>query len=89
LSEIPGIEVRDLGERKGGIVTFTHDRVPAEQIAAALASAKINITTSSIFSTRFDMEARGLSKLCRASVHYLTTDAEIETLAQTVASAVA
>lgn len=86
LAVIPGVTVHDLGEVKGGIVTFSHERVPADEIKALLAPLKINITTSSVFSTRFDMEARGLAKINRASVHYLTTDDEISALVETVAS---
>ncbi|HET6869231.1 MAG TPA: aminotransferase class V-fold PLP-dependent enzyme [Solirubrobacteraceae bacterium] len=81
LSAIPGVTVRDLGAVKGGIVTFTHDGVPPETIKAGLAARTINVTTSSLASTRYDMEARGLPMLTRASVHYLTTDEEIEALA--------
>lgn len=81
LGGIPGVTVRDLGAVQGGIVTFTHEGVPPETIKDHLAALKINVTTSSVMSTRYDMEARGLPMLTRASVHYLTTDEEIETLA--------
>lgn len=84
LAEIPGITVRDLGATKGGIVTFTHERVPADEIVAALHRERINTVSSSIFSTRYDMEARGLTKLVRSSVHYLTTDQEIDALVRAV-----
>jgi cysteine desulfurase/selenocysteine lyase len=84
LSEIPGVTVHDLGATKGGIVTFAHDRVTADEIVAALHDARINTVSSSIFSTRYDMEARGLTKLVRASVHYLTTDDEIASLVEEV-----
>jgi cysteine desulfurase/selenocysteine lyase len=86
LSTIPGVSVQDLGHIRGGIVTFNHDRVPADAIKKALAAQSINATTSSIFSTRFDMEARGLSKLVRTSVHYLTTDEEIDRLVETLSN---
>ena len=36
LTTIPGITVSDKGARRSGIVTFTHDRVPATQIQAEL-----------------------------------------------------
>lgn len=80
LGEIPGVTIRDLGAVQGGIVTFTHDRLAPDVIARRLVSRKINVTSSTVMSTRFDMEARGLPALTRASVHYLTTDEEIETL---------
>ena len=36
------------------------------------------MTTSTVDSTRFDMEARGLDEIVRASVHYYNDEAEIE-----------
>jgi selenocysteine lyase/cysteine desulfurase len=85
LDALPDVTVRDLGAVRGGIVTFTHERVPADAIKERLAAKKINVSTSSVMSTRFDMEARGLPTLTRASVHYLTTDDEIDALATEVA----
>ena len=77
LATIPGVTVRDLGEVRGGIVTFTHDGVAADAIQAALHARRINVTTSSVASTRFDMEERGLDALVRASVHYYNDEAEL------------
>jgi cysteine desulfurase/selenocysteine lyase len=84
LSAIPGVTVRDLGDVKGGIVTFTIDGTTTNEINAALAEKKINTTSSSIFSTRFDMENRGQTQFVRASAHYLTTEAECALLAEAV-----
>ena len=36
------------------------------------------MTISTVASTRFDMEARGLHEVVRASVHYYNDEAEIE-----------
>ena len=77
LGTIPGVTVRDLGEVRGGIVTFTHDGVAAAAIQAALHARRINVTTSSVSSTRFDMEERDLDQLVRASVHYYNDEAEL------------
>lgn len=76
LATIPGVTVTDLGAVKGGIVTFTVEDKNADAVRDAIKAANINVTSSSVFSTRYDMEARGLSKVVRASVHYLTTEAE-------------
>jgi selenocysteine lyase/cysteine desulfurase len=86
LGAIPGVTVRDLGAVKGGIVTFTVEGVDAPDVCARLSEARINTNVSSVVSTRFDMEARGLTRMVRASIHYLTTDQEIETLIRRVAA---
>ena len=78
LEEIPGVTVRDIGAERCGIVTFTADGIEARQVKQALAERSMNVTTSTVASTRFDMEARGLNEVVRASVHYYNDEAEIE-----------
>jgi selenocysteine lyase/cysteine desulfurase len=78
LEEIPGVTVRDIGAEQCGIVTFTADGIEARQMKQVLAARSINVTTSTVTSTRFDMEARGLHEIVRASVHYYNDEAEIE-----------
>ncbi len=84
LAEIPGVSVTDVGEVQSGIVTFTYDGIDPDEIQKRLHAQRINVTTSSVASTRFDMEARGLEKVVRSSVHYLTTDEEIDQLVMTL-----
>jgi cysteine desulfurase / selenocysteine lyase len=78
IESIPGGQTHDLGLVKGGIVTFTVDGLDPDDIVAAWADRKINANTSSVRSTRFDMEQRGIEKMVRASVHYYNTEEEIE-----------
>ena len=85
LADIPGVSIQDLGVDPCGIVSFTHQRVAAPVIMAHLAAHRINVTTSSPFGTRFDMEARQLPMVVRASVHYYNDDAEIAQLGAAVA----
>ena len=85
LAAVSGVAVRDLGAVKGGIVTFTVDGVEPIDVQAALRAQAINVSVSSRSSTRWDMEARNLTALVRASVHYLTTDDEIDRLCGAVA----
>ena len=81
LGAIPGVQVRDLGQVRCGIVSFTvGDRDPAE-IKAMLRAKRINVSVSGMNSTRLDLEARGIASLVRASVHYYNTEAELEQLA--------
>jgi cysteine desulfurase/selenocysteine lyase len=85
LAEVPGVVVRDRGLRRCGIVTFTKEGVDAEAARRTLAGRKINVSVSSPSSTLLDAELRRLPPLVRASVHYLTTDAELDRLIAAVA----
>ena len=86
LAEIPGVTLTDIGAVQSGIVTFVVEGVAPEVVADRLKTQRINLTTSSVASTRFDMEDRGLEMVVRSSVHYLTTDDEIDRLAIAVAA---
>lgn len=78
LAARPRVTVRDLGREKCGIVTFTVDGADPANIMRALRTHKINVSVSSLTSTRIDMEMRGLDQVIRASVHYYNTEDEIE-----------
>ncbi len=86
INAIPGGMVRDLGQQQCGIVSFTLDGIEANAIKERLAEHRINVTTSTVFSTRFDMTARGIDQLVRASVHYYNTEAELDRLAEVLSS---
>jgi cysteine desulfurase / selenocysteine lyase len=86
LDGLPGVQVRDLGQVQSGIVTFTVEGHTPEAIQQRLAAQKINITTTTVYSTRLDMEARGLSQMVRASVHYYNSEEEIERFCEALAS---
>ena len=77
LRDIPGVTVTDIGTEQCGIVTFMVAGHPASDIQQTLSRQAIHVTTSSTSSTRFDMEARGLTLIVRASVHYYNDEAEI------------
>jgi len=78
LAAIPGVVVRDLGEKRCGIVTFTREGVEPEAIVAAMSANRINCSVSGISSTRIDMTQRGLQKVLRTGVHYYNTDEELD-----------
>jgi selenocysteine lyase/cysteine desulfurase len=86
LSAIPGVCVTDIGAEQCGIVTFMVEGIPARDIGKALAAQAINVVTSSTSSTRYDMEARGLSQIVRASVHYYNDEKEIERFCEAIAA---
>jgi selenocysteine lyase/cysteine desulfurase len=86
LRAISGVSVQDIGEEQCGIVTFTVAGRDAQSLQAMLAEQAINVTISTVTSTRFDMEARGLTEVVRASVHYFNDENEIERFCDVVGS---
>jgi cysteine desulfurase / selenocysteine lyase len=86
LAELPGVVVRDKGRRRCGIVTLTKEGRDPEEMARKLRSQGINSSASVAASTLFDMEARRISAVLRASVHYYNTDEEVERFCSAVAS---
>lgn len=85
LARLPGVTVHDIGRKKGGIVTFTKAGRSAAAIKAGLSQRRINVSVSGASSTLFDMSARGLRELVRASVHYVNNTAELDRLIGAVA----
>ena len=84
LQAIPGVHIRDIGQVQGGIVSFDMDGVPADSIVSRLRQRSINTVSSSVFSTRYCMEDRGLEKVVRASVHCITSDQKLDIFAEAI-----
>ncbi|MCF1707827.1 aminotransferase class V-fold PLP-dependent enzyme [Tabrizicola sp. J26] len=78
LSARPGVTVRDQGERKGGIVTFTVEDRPSRGIVEALRAKGINTSLSYARWAPKDFARRHLPEMVRASVHAYNTEDEIE-----------
>ncbi|GHO95656.1 aminotransferase class V [Reticulibacter mediterranei] len=78
LSPLPGVIVHDRGVIQCGIVTFSVEGQDPAEIKRQLAEHAINVSVTERSSTRLDLEARGLTTLVRASVHYFNTEEEIE-----------
>lgn len=89
LDGIEGAKVRDLGERRCGIVTFTVEGSPYQTVVRTLSDLGINTSVSPPASTLLDMEDRGLDGLVRASVHYYNTEDEVERFCDALESIVA
>lgn len=86
LSDLAGVAVRDLGQTRCGIVTFTKEGISPEEIHAAMAKQSFNMGSSPRVFTRLDMDARDLNALARASVHYYNTEDEIDRFCAAVAA---
>ncbi len=80
LGGVDGVRVHDQGQRRCGIVTFTVDGIPAQQVQQQLSDRGINVSVSLVDYARLDLPARGLPDLVRASVHYYNTDDELDQL---------
>ena len=80
LEQIKGVTVRDQGRIRCGIVTFTCEGHPANEVMQYLQSNGIAVRITERSATRIDMEKRGLEEMVRASVHYYNTEAELERL---------
>lgn len=78
LSHIPRVRLHDLGVQKCGIVTFTLDGWPPQDIRRKLTEHKVNVSVSLAEYSRLDMDQRGLASVVRASAHYYNTVEEIE-----------
>ena len=85
LESVDRAAVHDKGAVRGGIVTFTVDGVDADSIKAQLQAKGINTSTSTPERARFDLDARGLPTVVRASVHYYNSEAEIDAAVAAVA----
>ena len=85
LAALPGVTVHDLGQTRCAIVTAKIDGLAAEEAAAALARAGINVTTTVPEDNPVDNEVRGVHPLIRLSPHYYNTEEEIDRAAELMA----
>ena len=81
LAEIPGVTVRDRGEQLCAITTFTVDGMDPEDLRTRLRAEGTNVSVTTLDSAQLDLSNRGLESLVRASVHYVTTDDELDRFA--------
>lgn len=84
LGGLPGVTLTDLGRVKCGIVTFAVADADHEAIRVALRDRAINVSISTKFSSRLDMDSRGLDTVIRASVHVYNTEAELDRFVATL-----
>jgi selenocysteine lyase/cysteine desulfurase len=86
LDQLPGVSTHDLGQVRCAIVTAKVEGRPAEEVAAALAGAGINVTTTVPEDTQFDTEVRDVHPLVRLSPHYFNTEEELDRAVAQVAA---
>ena len=84
LAAIPGVTVHDKGARRSAITTSAVDGVSATEVAARLRAQSINTSVVLPGFAQHDLPHRGLGELLRASVHYTTTDDELDRAAAAI-----
>lgn len=85
LSDLPGVTVHDAGPVRSSIISFTADGREPASMRDRLAQRAITVGAIAEAYTPLDMRARKLPAILRASVSYLTTDAEIDRLVSALA----
>ena len=84
LTTLPDVIVRDRGITQCGIVTFTVEGHDPEEIKRKLAASNINVSVAVRSSALLDMDARKLTSVIRASVHYYNSEEEVERFCQQI-----
>jgi selenocysteine lyase/cysteine desulfurase len=87
LATLEGATLTDLGQVKGGIVTFAVANADHPALRDALRRQSINVTVSTQFSSRLDLRRRGLPNVMRASVHVYNTEDELDRFVEAIAAA--
>jgi selenocysteine lyase/cysteine desulfurase len=85
LAGLPGVTVQDRGRQLCAITTFTVDGVEPEDLRRRLRSQHVNVSVTTTTSAQLDLPHRDLASAVRASVHYVTTDEELDRFAALVA----
>lgn len=80
LQQLDSVQVHDVGEVKGGIVSFSVKGHNADGVKNHLKGYGINVSWLATQNARLDMEARGLEEIVRASVHYYNIEEELDEL---------
>lgn len=77
VAELPGAQLLAPGTRQAGIVSFTHDTVPADRIRDGLAAAGVTGWAAWGSHTPLHLAANGVDRFVRLSVHHYTTPADV------------
>ena len=83
-----GLDVRDLGARRCGIVSVALDGTSATDLRDRLGAEGVNVSVSGPASTRLDATRRDLPDLLRFSPHYFNTEEELSEAVRATASLV-
>ncbi len=80
LGAIDGVEVHDRGTEQSGIVTFSVAGHDPAAVAAHLRTVDVTVSVCPDRQAVWDLRARGLGAVVRASVHYYNDDTDLDRL---------
>jgi selenocysteine lyase/cysteine desulfurase len=72
------LPVFDIGQRQGALVTTNVPRKDPSDVRSALRAQSINTSVTNRDGTLWDFDRRGLEPMLRVSVHYTTTEDELD-----------
>jgi len=84
LADIPGVTLHDKGAQRCAITTFTVAGVEPEDVKGRLREKRVNVNVVTASSAQLDLPHRGLADLVRASLHYVTTEDELDRFADLI-----
>jgi cysteine desulfurase / selenocysteine lyase len=84
MSEVDGVRVVDPPASHGGIVTFALPGSPADQVRAELSARGVHLVSVPAAHGRWDLGARELPAVLRASAHVYNDDADVYALVEAV-----
>lgn len=79
------VRVRDEGDDRCGIVTFTLEGLTAAEVRSSLGAAGINIGAPGAVNARWDLGRRNIDAVARVGVHYFNSEHELDRLVDAVA----
>jgi selenocysteine lyase/cysteine desulfurase len=86
LAGLDAVQVRDEGDDRCGIVTFTVERVAPDEVVRRLRASRVNVWAIDAATARLDLGGRSLPAVVRASVHYYNTAEELDRAVQLLAA---
>jgi cysteine desulfurase/selenocysteine lyase len=78
LAAVPGVTVHDKGAHRCAITTFTVAGRSPDEVRRALREQAVNVSVTAVSQAQYDLPHRGLGDVVRASLHYVTTEDELD-----------
>lgn len=84
LADITGVTIADPGDAASAIVTFVVDGVECRTVVETLAARNVRVVSVPATHGQWDLGARALSSVVRASVHVYNDDDDLDALVEAV-----